>query len=85
MNIKISMIILAVFLPIIMIFLGCSGVNSNQNPMIFPVSEKFGDYWYQGKAELNRFELSQVRYGEIRKGDAVLIFVTEDFLKDKVK
>ncbi len=43
----------------------------------------FGDYWYKGKAELNRFELKQVRYGEIRNGDAVLVFVTEDFLPQK--
>lgn len=39
----------------------------------------FGEYWYQGKAELANYELQQVRYGEIRNGNAVLIFVTEDF------
>jgi hypothetical protein len=66
--------------------IGCSRVESNENPVIFPQSEKFGDYWYQGKAEVNRFDLEQVRYGETRKGDAVLIFVTEDFFKnDQVK
>lgn len=42
----------------------------------------FSDYWYQGKAELNRFELKQVRYGQVREGNAVLVFVTEDFLPD---
>ena len=42
----------------------------------------FGSYWYQGLAELNRYELEQSRYGEIHKGEAVLIFVTEDFLED---
>jgi hypothetical protein len=43
-------------------------------------------YWYDGKAELNSFNLSQVRYGETRKGEAVLIFVTEDFSrKNQVK
>lgn len=46
-------------------------------------SQQFKDYWYQGKAELNRYELKQARYGEIHAGDAVLIFVTEDFLTDK--
>lgn len=39
--------------------------------------------WYQGKAELNRFELEQNRYREIHPGELVLIFVTEDFLTDK--
>ena len=43
----------------------------------------FNDYWYAGKAEITRYELQQARYGELRKGDAVLIFVTEDFLTDK--
>jgi hypothetical protein len=43
----------------------------------------FGSYWYQGLAELNRFSLEQSRYGEIHKGEAVQIYVTEDFLTDK--
>ena len=43
----------------------------------------FGDYWFSGKAELSRYELQQARYGQMRDGDAVLIFVTEDFLPDK--
>ncbi len=42
--------------------------------------QAFKDYWYQGKAELTRYELDQARYGEARRGDAVLVFVTEDFL-----
>lgn len=40
----------------------------------------FERYWYQGLAELSRYELSQSRYGELHEGEAVLIFVTEDFL-----
>ena len=43
----------------------------------------FRQYWYAGKAELTRYALEQARYGEIHKGDAVLIFVTEPFLTDK--
>lgn len=39
-------------------------------------------YWYAGKAEVSRFRLEQARYGEVREGDAVLIFVTEDFLPE---
>ena len=45
--------------------------------------EKFGGYWYQGKAELNRYELDQARYGEMHKGEAMLIFVTEPFLPER--
>lgn len=43
----------------------------------------FGAYWYQGKAELNAYALEQYRYGEKRDGEAVLIFVTEDFSREK--
>ncbi len=46
-------------------------------------TQQFKDYWYRGKAEITRYELHQSRYGEMHKGDAVLIFVTEDFLVDK--
>ncbi|MCB9039737.1 MAG: hypothetical protein H6557_24225 [Lewinellaceae bacterium] len=44
---------------------------------------KLGDYWYQGKAEISRYELQQNRYADVHPGEAVLIFVTEDFLTDK--
>ena len=40
----------------------------------------FDRYWYQGKAELTRYVLRQSRYGDLHDGEAVLIFVTEDFL-----
>ncbi|WP_236025604.1 hypothetical protein [Algoriphagus oliviformis] len=49
------------------------GVDENQ----------FAGYWYQGKAEINVFDLQQSRYGEVRPGKAVMIFVTEDFSKRK--
>jgi hypothetical protein len=41
------------------------------------------NYWFQGKAEITSYQLDQVRYGEIHKGNAVLIFVTEDFSQSK--
>lgn len=44
---------------------------------------QFDDYWYQGKAEITSYELQQARYGELHKGDAVMVFVTEDFSKSK--
>ncbi len=42
--------------------------------------DRFDTYWYQGVAELTRYRLAQARYGETHEGEAVLIFVTEDFL-----
>lgn len=44
---------------------------------------KLGKYWYQGKAELNKYELQQNRYDAVHSGEAIAIFVTEDFLTDK--
>jgi hypothetical protein len=43
----------------------------------------FWPHWSDGKAELNGYELVQPRYGELRRGRAVLIFVTEPFSKSK--
>lgn len=39
---------------------------------------EFASYWYEGKAELTSFQLDIIRYGELRRGEAVLIYVTED-------
>ncbi|MEL0645139.1 septum formation inhibitor Maf [Olleya sp. Ti.3.14] len=52
----------------------------------FKTNKQFNDYWYSGQAEITSYQLEQSRYGEIRKGTAVLVFVTEPFLKnDQVK
>ena len=42
-------------------------------------ADDFWKHWGDGKAELDRYALTQPRYGELRQGTAVLIFVTEDF------
>lgn len=47
------------------------------------VSEEFKKYWYAGEAEITSYNLKQARYGEIREGSAVLIYVTEPFHKTK--
>ena len=50
------------------------------------LSQTFKNHWFDGFAEINSYELIQSRYGQQRKGKAVLIFVTEDFLaKELVK
>lgn len=41
------------------------------------------DYWNQGTAEITSYSLEQARYGEVHEGQAVLIFVTEDFSRSK--
>ncbi len=49
----------------------------------FTAPQNFRDYWYNGQAEISRYKLDQVQYGAINPGEAVLIFVTEDFRTDK--
>jgi len=69
-----------------------SGANCSSSPTeapaettvkAAPLPPEFGAYWFQGKAELSSYNLEQARYGEIHKGEAVLIFVTEDFSRRK--
>lgn len=47
------------------------------------LSDEFKAYWYSGEAEVTSYELKQARYGEMREGKGVLIYVTEPFLAEK--
>lgn len=67
----------------IALLLSCQQVDSQNISLDSDTTAKFNAYWYQGAAEVNRYDLQQSRYGEIHKGDAILIFVTEDFRSDK--
>ena len=50
------------------------------------LSPEFKEYWYNGTAEITSYKLSQERYGELREGTAVNVFVTEEFLpREQVK
>lgn len=49
----------------------------------FALTDEFKSYWYRGVAELCSYNLEQARYGEIHQGNAVIIFVTEDFSKSR--
>lgn len=46
------------------------------------LTKDFKNYWHNGEAEITSYKLEQARYGEIREGKAVLVFVTEDFLPE---
>lgn len=74
-------------LPILCLF-SCNTENKEpQNTLkaslVKQTENNFNDYWYSGKAELSAYELEQNRYGEVRTGDAVMIFVTEPFSDSK--
>lgn len=57
--------------------------NNSETAKPNPLSLEFKDYWYSGEAEITSYKLEQARYGELRDGHAVLIFVTEPFLANK--
>src|SRR5512142_2190543 len=42
-------------------------------------ADDFWTFWGDGKAELDGYALVEPRYGQLREGTAVAIFVTEDF------
>jgi len=42
-------------------------------------ADEFWKFWGDGKAELDGYALVMPRYGQLREGTAVAIFVTEDF------
>ncbi len=42
-------------------------------------ADDFWKFWGDGKAELDGYALVEPRYGQLREGTAVAIFVTEDF------
>lgn len=71
---------------LLLIILSC---NSNQKSEVeqekLPprvLSDEYKDYWFNGQAEITSYTLEQERYGEMRTGTSVLIFVTEEFLPD---
>ncbi|MDH5382035.1 MAG: hypothetical protein OEW75_14355 [Cyclobacteriaceae bacterium] len=57
--------------------------SSFSNVPVQYTADQFGEYWYSSKAEVASYSLQQSRYGEIRMGEAVMIFVTEPFSNKK--
>ena len=74
--------------------MGCNSSSTNEDSVALPtknntpakafreLTPEFKRYWFSGQAEVTSYHLQQERYGEIREGTAVTIFVTEDFLPE---
>ncbi len=70
---------------LLLIFI-CFSCKEPERSNEFELSKEFKSYWFSGEAEITSYQLEQARYGEIRNGEAVLIYVSEDFLpKEQVK
>ncbi len=79
------------FLLTLFILIGChldknsstDQTSKTKGEEVVSPENQFNDYWYSGKAELNSYHLEQSRYGDIRKGEVVLVFVTEPYSLSK--
>ncbi len=75
-----------VWMWVLLSMMACNQVNSKNeqsaNAEATAISKEFTAYWYGGEGEISHYDLYQARYGEMRKGSAILVFVTEDFLPD---
>lgn len=56
---------------------GCDAQSGNG------LDKAFKAYWFDGQAEITSYELQQARYGNSYPGEAVVIFVTEDFSRSR--
>jgi hypothetical protein len=65
---------------IALLALGCAASVPGNTPL----PEGFWAAWGDGQAEVAGYRLVQPRYGALRRGEAVLITVTEDFLGDRL-
>lgn len=73
-----------------LLFFACNAAQDSTGAAASPRAKSPGhfsgsltEYWYEGKAEINTYELQQSRYGALRPGRVSMIFVSEDFLTDK--
>lgn len=57
----------------------CRNPAYSDSSVADPFDKAFWSHWGDGRAELAGYELVTPRYGELRKGVAVAIFVTEPF------
>lgn len=70
--------------PALIVFMAaCAHAPAVEAPPAPARSKEFNDYWYNGEAEITSYRLEQARYGELRQGESVLVFVTEPFSKEK--
>ncbi len=60
----------------------CNESSYEETSKKIPLDKDVYTYWKNNKAEISNYELKQLRYGELRKGNAVMIFVTEPFLPE---
>jgi len=67
-----------------LLFTSISCTNDNENKQTqLSDSQEFRKYWFDNKAEISSYDLVQAQYGKLNKGEAVMVFVSEEFRLDK--
>ena len=64
----------------VLLLTSCGAESFETNVPTDPLAKEL---WHDGKAEITSYKLEQARYGEMHEGQASMIFVTEDFSKEK--
>jgi hypothetical protein len=62
--------------------IACTNDNENKQTQLSD-SQEFRKYWFDNKAEISSYDLVQAQYGKLNKGEAVMVFVSEEFRLDK--
>lgn len=60
----------------------CSDKNEKKTIQLSDKQE-FRKYWFSNKAEISSYDLQQAQYGKLNQGEAIMVFVSEDFRLDK--
>lgn len=60
-------------------FFAVNCTETSTDPPQKKIDPEIEKYWFNGEAEITSYKLSQARYGEMREGNAVMVFVTEPF------
>ncbi|MBL7941861.1 MAG: septum formation inhibitor Maf, partial [Flavobacteriales bacterium] len=64
-----------------LLLIACGNIAVPGSKETGEISPEFSAYWFSGTAEISVYDLEQARYGELRSGSAVMVFVTEPFSK----
>src|SRR5688500_8504025 len=69
-------------LPVLLLVLSLAGGNAAAAETVAAPSPAFMQYWKSGLAELTSYDVAAERYGEMRKGQGVMVFVYEEINAD---
>ncbi|WP_337041607.1 hypothetical protein [Emticicia sp. 17c] len=69
-------------LAVAVFFISCNDSKSDSKEQLCD-SDIFKKYWNRGNAEISSYSLQQAQFGHLNNGEAIMVFATEDFRKDK--